>query len=80
MEGDDLDRQSFWTVTRPNGDRCRLPSHGRPQELEGVTICVAFDPDTKQVGYAVCGCTCRVMSVWWLLLCANLCVVTLSVC
>lgn len=52
-------KRGTWTVTYPNGERCRTNPDGTSEELKPVMICIASDPDTKQVCYR-----CRCMGAW----------------
>ena len=52
-------KRGTWTVTYPNGERCRTNPDGTSEELKPVMICIASDPDTKQVCYR-----CRSVGVW----------------
>lgn len=42
-------KKGAWTVTYPNGERMKFVSDGNSEDMKPVMICVATDPDTKQV-------------------------------
>ena len=46
---DEEEKRGTWTVTYPNGECYRTNPNGAAEELKPVMICVASDPDTKQV-------------------------------
>lgn len=52
-------KRGTWTVTYPNGERSRTNPDGTSEELKPVMICIASDPDTKQVCYR-----CRCVGAW----------------